>query len=85
MLREVSQKGDKMSLHKLTVKNKYDDQAGAGSNTEILIDGQPVKGCKSLTFKVAAGGLALVTLEFFANIDMESYQIAKIERVKNET
>lgn len=73
-----------MPLHKLTVKNKYDDQAGAGVNTEVLIDGNPVRGCKSVQFKVDAGGLALVTLEFFANIDMEAYSISKIEKTKGK-
>lgn len=59
--------------HKIQIRNREDqeDLITKGMNTQILLDGEPLKFCKSFKFEVEAGGMAKVTLEMYTTVEMD--------------
>ncbi len=61
-----------MDLHKIELKPKHEPQKGhftTGANSQVLLDGQLLKGVTSCTIKVDAGGIAKVTIEMVGHIE----------------
>lgn len=58
-------------MHKIEVKNKTTDKVSTGANTELYIDGQKAKGVKSFKYEVQANGVGVVTIEYFAHVEIE--------------
>lgn len=59
----------KRHFPKIEIRQK-EDSGGAmtGANTEILMDGKPLKGVMGIKFQVTAGGVAKVNLDMIANV-----------------
>lgn len=61
-------------------KEGSEDQIMTGANTQILLDGKPLKGVTGVKFEVNARGVAKVTLEMYANVKV----IGNIEDLTQE-
>ena len=59
-------------VQKIEVKNKSKNHVSTGANTEIYIDGQLAKGVKSFKYEDNAGGVGVVTIEYYADVQIES-------------
>jgi hypothetical protein len=59
--------------HKITVRNRegQEDLTTKGTNVQVLLDGEPLKFCKYFKFEVVAGGMARVTLEMYAAVELD--------------
>jgi hypothetical protein len=64
-----------MAVHKLTIRNRSDRQGAisTGANTEVLLDGQPMKGVSSVKIECKALDVTKVTIEMYAEVDAEVY------------
>lgn len=60
---------NKESLHRLTIKNKRPGELSTGLNTQILLDGKPLKGVKFLKIEAKPKNVIKVQLEMVASID----------------
>lgn len=72
-----------MSVHKITIRPKEGVPEGTpmtGANTQVLIDGEPFKGLTALAFDVETGSIARVTVQMFAQVDIE----APVEVIREE-
>lgn len=60
-------------IHKIKVINKQESQGRvtSGPNTQIFIDGEPLKLAKSFKFEVEAGSVAKCTIELYAEVEMD--------------
>jgi len=63
-----------MDKHKLEIRQKKTstDTIMTGANTEILIDGKPMKGISRASFVVEAGSVAHLLLEMYADVTISS-------------
>jgi len=61
----------KTKAPKLTIKNKAPGKFLTGMNTQILIDGKPVRGVRSFKLEVDARKMALLTLEMYVDVGPE--------------
>lgn len=43
-----------------------------GANAELLIDGKPVKGCRSVAISLDASGVATVKIEIYARVSFSA-------------
>lgn len=57
--------------HKITVRNKNPGTISTGMNTEVLIDGKPLKYARFVKIEVKANGVAKVILEVLGEVDIE--------------
>ena len=59
--------------HKIQVRNSEGSEGTTtrGMNTQVLLDGVPLKFCKSFKFEVEAGGVAKVVMEMYAEVEMD--------------
>jgi len=73
------------NIHQLTVRNKSrnPEKIATGFNTEVLIDGQPLKGVKSFSFEVTAKNVGLVKIELYAHVEIDTYTDINIVEQKN--
>src|SRR5512135_1615095 len=63
----------KTNLHKIEIRQREGSMgAMAGANTEVLIDGKPLKGATKVEFSVEAGGLAKLKLELLAIAEIKA-------------
>ena len=60
-------------LHKLTIRNKEPGQISKGANTEILLDGKPLKMVKFLKLEFHPRRLTKVQLEMY--VDLEDVEV----------
>jgi len=73
------------NIHKITVRNKEGidpNKISTGNGTEVLIDGQPLKGVRTFSYEVTARGIGLVKLEMYGNVEIDNY--ADLSVVKSE-
>lgn len=63
----------KSNLHKITVRNRpgSEDRTTTGANTQVLLDGVPLKGASFFKFEVKAAKVAKVTIEMYAIVDLD--------------
>ena len=62
---------EKTKTHKIEVRQKPDSgTVMTGANTELLLDGKPIKMVQGFKFEVQAGGVAKVTLEMIAEVGL---------------
>ena len=57
---------------KVELKTKDSDKISVGANTELYLDGVRAKGVKSFKYEVNARGVGIVTLEYYANVTINS-------------
>lgn len=76
----MSQTETKGVPHKILVRNKNPGTISTGANTIIELDGKPLKLCKFFKYEVKPGGLAKVTLEFYADVEVQ----AEVELIQKE-
>lgn len=57
---------------KIELRTKNPDKVSSGANTELFIDGVKAKGVKSFKYEVNSRGLGIVTLEYYANVTINS-------------
>lgn len=65
------------NVHKIQVRNRAGSEGKitVGANTEILLDGQKLKGARFLKFEVSAKKVAKVTIEMFAEVEIEANSV----------
>lgn len=51
-----------------------------GANAELLIDGEPVRGCRRAIIQLDANGIAVVQLEIYAKVSFSA--IAEVKKVE---
>lgn len=63
----------KTKPHKIQIRNREGTEGitTKGMNTQVLLDGVPLKSCRSFKFEVEAGEMAKVTIEMYAEVEME--------------
>jgi hypothetical protein len=73
-----------MTPHKIYISNKRgsEGQISTGYNTEVAMDGIALKGVKSIKYKVDAKGVGLVTMQIYAELDIDHENI-NVEIVNN--
>lgn len=61
-------------VHKIVVRPRIpmEGKVGVGANTEVLIDGIPLKGCSFFKFEAKAGKVNKVYMELFAEVEIET-------------
>lgn len=67
-----------MKIHHFEIKPRDPTKMLTGSNTILLMDGVPVKGCCSFKFEVQAAEVAKVTIEMIGTFAMAA-EIGEIE------
>jgi len=69
---------EKIEFPKITIR-KIKDRGNimCGANTEVLVDGKPLHGVKSIDFKVDSTSLAEVNIRLIGNVEIEG-EIGKI-------
>lgn len=62
-----------MAIPKITLRNKSGSEGKAltGANTELLLDGKPVRGATSVKIEVKSKSVAKVTIELIASVDVD--------------
>lgn len=60
-------------VQKITIRNRpgAEGKITSGGNTQVLLDGVPIRGATFVKFEVHAAKLAKVTVEMFAEVEME--------------
>ena len=56
--------------HEITLKPKDPTQLLTGANCALLLDGQPLKGVRSVEIYCEAGEVATITLQMYGNISV---------------
>lgn len=56
-------------LDKVEIKQRYDSD---GLICEVKVNGQEVKRCRSVRYECEAGSIPFVTLELYADIDIDT-------------
>lgn len=56
-------------LHKLTIKSKEPGEVSKGANTEVYLDGKPLKMVRFLKLEFHARRVTKVQLEMFVDLD----------------
>jgi hypothetical protein len=61
-------------FNKITIRNKLgaEDQTSKGANMEILLDGKKLDGAYFAKFEVHARKVAKVTIEMYAEVEIEA-------------
>jgi hypothetical protein len=59
-------------VSKLTVRNKAPGTISTGANTEVLLDGQPLKGVSFLKFEFKPAKVIKVVLEMYCEVEVET-------------
>lgn len=59
----------KPALSKIHISNKNPGEISTGANTQIEIDGNPLKGVTYLKIEVKPGKVAKITMEMVVSID----------------
>lgn len=59
-------------MFKIEVKNKAPGKVSTGGNTEIYIDGRKAEYVKSFKYEVSAKGVGVATVEYYADLHLES-------------
>ena len=64
---------DKNRTHHIQVRNRpgFEGRPTMGTNTEVLLDGIPLKGCSFFKFEVKAGKTARITMELYAEVEID--------------
>lgn len=74
----------KLKAHKITVRKKEGAEGPmTGANTEILLDGKPLKMATGLKFEVSATSVAKVTIELLADVEIEG-EVESVQVTPNE-
>jgi hypothetical protein len=62
-----------MKIHKIQVRNKpgAKGKITVGANTEVLLDGKPLKGAKSIKIQIQAKKVAKVVIELYAEVEAD--------------
>ena len=60
----------------IEITNRNPGNVMTGATTMVRMDGIPVKLCKSIKFEANAKGLALVTMELYADVKVQSDRVA---------
>lgn len=69
---------------KLTVRNKKPGTISVGANTEVLLDGKPMGNISFLKIEIKSKKVAKVTMEMYADVDLELDSIPHIKEKKPE-
>ena len=59
-------------MNKIELKSKDPNQVSTGANTELYINGKKATGVKSFKYEVDAAGVGTATVEYYANVEIES-------------
>lgn len=71
--------------HKLTVRQKEGSRGiMTGANTEILLDGKPLKYVNSLSFSVNASGVAQCFIGIMANVEIDGETLTELSGTTGE-
>jgi hypothetical protein len=72
------------TISKLTVRNRKgtEGRITTGANTELLIDGTPVKGITFLKIEIKPAKVAKITIEMIAEVDVE--MAAQLQETDNK-
>lgn len=57
---------------KVELKTKNKEKLSVGANTELFINGELAQGVKSFKYEVNASGVGIVTIEYYANVEIEA-------------
>lgn len=67
------------TINKVEIKPIDASKIIDGSNTQILIDGQPIKNARSIEVKIGPDGLGIVKVELYAKIEMQESLVKDAE------
>jgi hypothetical protein len=72
-------------VQKITIRNRpgAEGKTTCGSNTQVLLDGVPIRGASFVKFEVHAAKMAKVTIEMFAEVELEIE--AELEKHEKES
>ena len=79
-----------VKVHKIKIKNSSAAQGrmSTGLNTEVYLDGKRLKGVKSFRYALDAKSMATVTMEIYAEVELEARVVVKalktLEEAQNE-
>lgn len=65
--------------HKISIRNMKPGEISSGMNTEVLIDGKPLKLCKFAKVEFHSKRLTKVTIEMFADVEIEDIEVEEIK------
>lgn len=68
----MSQTVNKGAVSKLTVRNKAPGTISTGANTEVLLDGKPLKGVSFLKIEIKPKNVTKVTMEMYCEVEVEA-------------
>lgn len=74
-------------MDKLSIKQKEEAKGKAmtGANTQVTLNGKPLRGCTGIKFEVQAASVAKVTIEMIAEVDIEGeFTIGQITKTHKE-
>jgi hypothetical protein len=60
-----------VNLHKIKIRSTDESGFNTGFNTEVSIDGTPIKGVTALYFEVLPGQVARLSLELMADVEVD--------------
>lgn len=58
-------------VDKIEIKQRDPNGLMTGANTQVLLNGQPLRHAKSIEVKVDARGMGLVKIEMYASVKMD--------------
>lgn len=76
-------------VDKILIKNRYADKLSTGAITQVFLNGKKLDGIKKVSYECEAGGIAIVKLEMYADIEIEAnvkyHEIGQLEPVLQKT
>lgn len=72
-------------MPKLTVRNRKPGTISVGANTEVLVNDKPIPGISFLKIEIKAKKVAKVTMEMYADVDLELDSIPHIKTTEPKT
>jgi hypothetical protein len=68
----MSQTVKQGAISKLCIKNRAPGTISTGANTEVTLDGQPVRGVTFLKIEVKPKNILKVTMEMYCEVEVEA-------------
>ncbi len=70
--------------HKLTIKSKNPEEISTGANTEVLLDGKPLKLVKFMKLEFHSRRITKVQIEMFVDLDQIDVTTVLESRTKKD-
>lgn len=82
----MSQTKKKGVPSKLVIRNKAPGTLSSGANTEVLLDGKPLKSVSFLKVEVKPAKMTKVTLEMYCDVELEAdVEMEPVQEIEDPT